>query len=260
MKKGYLILFSIIGLIAVFLQACGSTQPTVTETPTSVVTNTPTLTITPKPTAVPSKTPRPTSTPNIAQTQSYEDIFSQVQKFVDEGLLPDTKGKFRKLDDFDQSVAKIGWLQYWYFGFKVENFILKAHVEWRTATETLDTSGCGIVFALQKKSKNDDYYGVIIDKSRVEFTTTENGYYYKVAKTRGTGVLHFGNPATANLTLLVYDSKAYVYVDDEFIGEYTLAKSKDLNGRFGYGIISGTNHNYGTHCKITDARMWELSK
>ena len=72
--------------------------------------------------------------------------------------------------------------------------------------------------------------------------------------------MNFGNPAEADFTLLVYEYKAYVYVNSDFIGEYTLSKDKELMGKFGYGIISGTNHDYGTRCEITDSRMWKLSQ
>ncbi len=83
-------------------------------------------------------------------------------------------------------------------------------------------------------------------------------YYYDMGKSRGTGTLSFDNPAAADFTLIVYDYKAYVYVDGEFIGEYTLSKDRELSGNFGYGIISGTNHDYGTRCEITNSRMWKL--
>lgn len=260
MKKYYLLLYSIVIVIAVSLQACSLAQPVATETPIPIVTNTPMSTATPKPTLTPTKTLRPTITPNVVATQNYEDIFSQVQKFNDEGLIPNTNGRYRILDDFTQDVAKIGWLQYWFFDFKVENFVFTAHANWNTAIDTLDESGCGIIFAHREKGQNADYYGVILDKSRIYFTTTQSGYYYPVGVTRGNGRLNFGNPASADFTVLVYDYKAYVYVDDEFIGEYALAKSKDLRGNFGYGVISGTNHDYGTHCEISNARMWQISQ
>lgn len=261
MRRYNLIQSIIFILVVISVQACGFAQQATQEASTPTATGTLTSTVTPSPTMTPTNTPRPSKTPNATQTQNYDDIFSQVQRFADDGLIPNTYGKYRVMNDFNNSVAQIGLLQYWYFYDKVKYFVIKAHVEWGSAIDTLDTSGCGIVFALQeKKDKSNDYYGVIIDKSRIYFTTIESGYYYNVKKTRGTGVLNFGNPASADLTLLVYDYKAYVYVDDEFIGEYTLAKSKDLRGYFGYGIISGTNRSYGTRCQITNARMWEIFK
>jgi len=178
--------------------------------------------------------------------------------FKDEGLIPSTDGKYMILDSVNESFAQIGYLQYWYYDFDVEHFVFNADVQWRTAIDTSDTSGCGIVFGVQEKGNNNEYYGVVLDKSRIYFTITKSGYYYELGKTRGTGRLDFGNPAEAKLTVLVYDNHAYVYVDDNFIGEYTLSQDKELRGKFGYGVISGTNKDYGTRCIISNARMWDL--
>jgi len=230
-------------------------EPTPTAPPaTSTSKPLPTSTITPKPT----RTPRPTNTPDVTVTAIYNNLFSKVQMFKDEGLIPSTDGKYMVLDSVNESFAQIGYLRYWYYDFDVEHFVFNADVQWRTAIDTSDTSGCGIVFGVQEKGNNNEYYGVVLDKSRIYFTITKSGYYYEVGKTRGTGRLDFGNPAKAKLTILVYENHAYVYVDDNFIGEYTLSQDKELRGKFGYGIISGTNKDYGTRCTISNARMWDL--
>jgi hypothetical protein len=239
-----------------FMMGCsmfGMGAPTATPTQTTVP-------FTPTKTLRPTSTPRPTATPNISQTKSYDDIFSDVEKFKDEGLISSTKGEYSALDDFSETMAQRGWLQYWNYNFIVKNFVYKAHVSWSTAGETNETSGCGIVFAVNKKGEGNNYYGVVLDKTRIFFSSTYGGYYYDMGKSRGTGKVSFGNPAEADLTLLVYDYKANVYVDDEFIGEYTLSKDRELEGKFGYGIISGTNKDYGTRCTITESRMWELTE
>jgi len=236
--------------------ACSTIVP-VTPTPTvppPTDTPPPTPTLTPKPTS----TRRPTSTPNVIATEMYDHLFSFVQMFNDEGIIPSTKGGYRILEDFDEQMAQIGWLRYWYYDFQEEHFVFNADVSWQTAVDTTDTSGCGIVFGVVEKEKNNEYYGVVLDQSRVYFTIARSGHYSELGKTRGTGRLNFGNPAKAELTLAVYDNKAYVYVDNGFVGEYTLSESKELKGKFGYGIISGTNKDYGTKCRITNARMWEL--
>jgi hypothetical protein len=249
--------YPIIVVILLFnlMAACTQATPGV---PTEAATGTP-VPVTPSKTAKPTSTPRPTVTPNLIETQSYDDLFSEVQKYKDEGLIPTTKGQYTVLDDYNEAFAMRGFLNYQYFGFTVKNFVYKAHVEWSTADTTSETSGCGIVFAVQQKGDNNDYYGVVLDKSRIYFSTTYGGYYYDMGKSRGTGKLNFGNPAVADFTLVVFDYKAFVYVDNEFIGEYTLSKDRELSGKFGYGIISGTNHDYGTRCKITNSRIWKLN-
>jgi hypothetical protein len=241
---------AIICFCLLFVMACGQAN-------IALPTETPTQTTIP---STPTKTPRPTSTPNVAKTQNFDDIFSEVQKFADEGLIPSPDGIYETMDDFNESIAKRGWLQYWYFDFTIENFVYKAHVRWNTAGETSETSGCGIVFRVVPKEGGDSYYGMVLDKSRIYFSSAHGGYYYELGKTRGAGTLDFGNPAEADLTLLVQDNTAYVYVDDEFIGEYTLSLDMPTRGKFGYGIISGTNRDYGTQCEITNSRIWKLNK
>jgi hypothetical protein len=235
------------------MSACSQASP---STPTATATPVP---ATPTKTVKPTSTPRPTRTPNVTETQSYDDIFSDVQKFKDEGLIPSTDGEYNVLENFSETFAQRGYLNYLYYDFTVKHFVYKAHVKWSTSDDTSDTSGCGIVFAVEPKGDSNNYYGVVLDKSRIYFSTTYGGYYYDMGKSRGKGTLSFGNPAAADFTMLVYDYKAYVYVDGEFIGEYTLSKDRELSGHFGYGIISGTNHSYGTRCEITNSRIWKLN-
>ncbi|MFZ5911731.1 MAG: hypothetical protein ACOYYU_17110 [Chloroflexota bacterium] len=249
---------SILVVATMITIACGlsssSDTSVATELPVEkVVTDTPM----PKPTDTkrPTWTPKPTNTPDLAATQSYNDFLSQIQKFKDEGLISTTNGEYTELDDFSEDFAQIGWMQSYYFDFELENFVYAAHIAWSTASQTSDTSGCGIVFAIQDDGRN---YGTIFDKSRIYFTSTTPPYYYELGKTRGTGRLNFSNPAEADVLILVNENKAYVYVDDQFIGEYTLSMDKPLRGLFGYGIISGTNKDYGTHCDITNARVWDI--
>ncbi len=243
-------------LVIFSLQACGIQQPAVQPTSTASVTLSPSATATV--TLTPSKTPRPSRTPNATKTYVYDQLFSQVQRFQQEGLIPETKGKYLALDNYENNFAQVGWLRYRHMQYQFKYFVYRGHVEWSTALDTNKTSGCGVVFALQLKEGQNEYFGVILDKSRIYFSAIRSGGYYDLGKTRGSGHLNFGNPAEADLTLLVYDYKAFVYVDDEFVGEYTLPKKSELNGYFGYAIISGTNRDYGTKCKITDSRIWSL--
>lgn len=249
----------IVILLTFGTQACGfgaSAAPTPTVLP---ATSTSTPMPTPTKTVRPTFTPRPTATPDVVATEIYDNLLSQVQMFKDDGLISSTSGEYIELDDFREEFAQIGYLTYWYFNFELEHFVFNADVKWSTAMDTSDTSGCGIVFGLQEKGTYYDYYGVVLDKSRIYFTITKSKYYYELGKTRGTGRLDFGNPAEAELTLLVYDNRAFVYVDDEFIGEYTLSMDRELRGKFGFGIISGTNRDYGTRCEISNPRIWELN-
>jgi hypothetical protein len=48
----------------------------------------------------------------------------------------------------------------------------------------------------------------------------------------------------------------YVLVNEEVVGEYTLAQSKVLRGRLGLSLLPGTNKDYGTRCEMTNLHLW----
>ena len=59
------------------------------------------------------------------------------------------------------------------------------------------------------------------------------------------------------MELIVNDTQAYVLVDGEFIGEYTLSTDRLLDpGYLLYSIISGTNKDYGVRCEMTNSNLW----
>lgn len=243
--------FLFVGILTVAILACSGGAPAATATP---VPPADTL-VPPTNTLEPTSTSLPTATPDVAATQSYNDIFSQVQKFADDKLIPSTNGEYIKLDDFKQEFSQLGYYQSYPTKLELEAFVFAGHLSWQTATQTSDVSGCGVLFAHQADTSD---YAVFLDKSRIYFASSTPTEYSELGKTRGTGRLNFGNPAEADLTLLVYNNYAYVYVDNNLIGEYTLSKDKALKGIFGYGIISGTNKDYGTRCEVTNARVWSL--
>jgi len=210
----------------------------------------------PTETSIPTATARPSPTPNAAATERYDELFSQVQEFKDQGYIPSTEGKYVEVKDYLGQFAQLGWLN-WSYEKEIilENFVYTATINWSTAVDTSEVSGCGVVFDIQEDT---GYYGVILDKSRIYFTSATKSFYYELGKTRGSGRISFGNPAEAKFSLAVFEDHAFVYVDDEFIGEYTLSKDKPLRGKFAYGIISGTNRSFGTRCEIANARIWSL--
>jgi hypothetical protein len=163
-----------------------------------------------------------------------------------------------KLEDFNESWAQLGWYQWWNLKFDVniKNFVFDSHFSWESASNISDDSGCGIVFALQEDDKN---YSVFLDKTRIYFTRSDRNYYYELGKTSGTGRVQFGNPAEADFSLIVFETQAYVFVDKNFIGEYSLSTDQPLKGRLAYSLLSGTNKDYGTRCKITNSKLWVLN-
>lgn len=202
------------------------------------------------------RTPRPTQTPNLAATQQVEEWNSEVQTYFDAGYLNTTEGAFRKLDDFSIEWAQLGWYDWRPLVHSASDFFMSAHFKWSSAYRNADLSGCGFAFAIQP---NGDQYAVFLDRSKVLFVQSDY-YYYPVGTTRGTGQVKFDNPfdhpVEADFTLIVKDAYAYVLVDGQVVGEYTLSQSKKLRGNLGLALLSGTNKDFGTRCEMTNMHAW----
>lgn len=253
-------LLSFLLILVLISLACSSAvaEPTPipdTETPRPIATDT----ATPTNTLRPSPTLRPTKTPNVAATQTYEVFNSETQSYFDKGYIETTDGRIREYEDFNYDWAQLNWYNWLPLGQTINNFYLSAHFKWSSAYRSADTSGCGFVFAIQD---NGDHYAVFLDRSRILFLSADHASSYSrtVGVTRGTGRVKFVNPADkpveADFTLIVNGNTAYVLVNGEMVGEYTLAQSKILRGDVGLSLLSGTNKDYGTRCEMTDIHLW----
>jgi hypothetical protein len=253
-KFQYPILSFIFILVLVSL-ACATVtaQATPTGTPEPTFTVTVTATNTPRP----SPTPRPTRTPNLTATQHVEELNAEVQKYFDLGYLATTNGRFFEYEDFRAEWAQLTSYRSWTFDEQARDFYMSAHFKWSSAYRQADISGCGFTFARQD---NNDHYAVFLDQSKILFVETRSPFYTPVGLTRGIGRVKFDNPfdhpAEADFTLIVNDAYAYVLVDGEVVGEYTLSQSKILRGKVGLALLSGTNRDFGTRCEMTNLRVW----
>ena len=246
-------LLSFVFILIVVSLACSTTQPTPTIPPQP--TATPTQAATPTNTLRPSPTPRPTRTPNLAATQNAAELNAEVKAYYDKGYLATTDGRFVMLDDFSYDWAQLGWYNWLPLKDSASDFFLSGHFKWDSAFKNSDISGCGFIFDLQP---NDDHYAVFLDRAKIFFLITDHalGYSKPMSPTRGTGRVKFDYPAEADFTLIVKNAYAYVLVNNEVVGEYTLAQSRSLRGDLGLTVLSGTNRDYGTHCEMTNLHLW----
>jgi hypothetical protein len=249
-------LYSFLLLISVFILisiACATTQSIPTGTPEA------TATVMPSPTATrtlrPSPTPRPTWTPDIGATQYIEETIAEVQEYYEEGYLTTTDGTFAEFDDFTYDWADLGRYQLFTLPISVGDFFLRAHFRWNSALENSDTAGCGFIFGLQP---NSDHYAVFLDRTKVYFriSNPELGYSSNVEPAHVMGKVKFDYPAEADFALIVKDRQAFVLVDGSVVSEYTLLVGRPVRGELGLTVLSGTNKDYGTHCEMTDLRLW----
>ena len=247
-------LMSFAFILIIVSVACSTSQPTPVPTDTSVP-PTATETLVPTNTPRPSPTPRPTQTPNLAATARVDDLNAEAQEYFEKGYLATTDGRFRELEDFSYEWAQMGWYNWLPLRDSASDFFLSGHFKWDSAYKSSDTSGCGFIFGLQQ---NDDHYAVFLDRQKVLFLITDHaiGFSKPVSPTRGNGVVKFDYPAEADFTLIVKDAYAYVLVDGEVVGEYTLAQSRASKGGIGLTVLSGTNKDYGTRCEMTNLHLW----
>lgn len=256
--------FILLALILVFMiSACSALGPAFVPTDTPIPTPTATITLTPTNTPRPSPTPRPTKTPDLAATQHADELNAEAKKYFDLGYLTTTDGEFVEYATFFREWAQLGWYQRYTFDARAADSFMSAHLKWWSAYRNADLSGCGFVFANQD---NGDHYAVFLDRSRVVFFDLDQslGYARIVGVTRGTGRVKFDNPADApveaDFTVIVKGAYAYVLVNGEVAGEYTLSQSKSLNGNLGLSILSGTNKDYGTRCEMSNIHLWIPNK
>jgi hypothetical protein len=182
-------------------------------------------------------------------------LIAEVQAYHDKGYLTTTNGVFSELSDFRYEWAQLGWYKPFMLEVSPTDFFISAHFWWDSASKTSDSSGCGFVFGLQP---NNDHYAVFLDRSRIVFLMTDNqlGYSKHMGTTRGTGRVEFEYPAEADFTLIVKGTYAYVLVNGEVAGEYTLSQSRPVRGSLGMTVLSGTNKDYGTRCEMTNLHLW----
>jgi len=244
-------------ILTFVLSACGfsTVQATPTPTPTDTSAPIPTVTLTPMTIIIPSPTPSPTIMPDLAATEENETFNTEAQKYYELGYLGASEGITLEIDDFYYEWAQLGSYSWLPLHLDVSNFYISAHFAWDSAYRNADSSGCGVAFAIQP---NREHYSVFLDRTRIVFLDADNRFSSSrnVSKTRGSRSLKFETPAEADFTLIVKRAYAYVLVDGELIGEYTLTQSRNLRGDIGLSILSGTNKDYGTKCEMTHIHIF----
>lgn len=251
------VIVSVLFIMSFISIACGAqaiAEPTSTPQPTATKTLVPTATFTA------TATPRPTRTPNLAATQRAEELNAEAQKYVDLGYLSSAEGKFEEYDDFSLEWAQMNWYDFEILGQSEGEFFISAHAKWSSAYRNANVSGCGYVFGLQA---NGDHFAVFLDRSKILFLNADystSNYSYPVGLTRGKGSVKFENPADnpveADFTLIVKGSYAYILVDGEVIGEYTLPQNRLTGGIVALSLLSGTNKDFGTRCEMTNVHAF----
>ncbi|MGD8454923.1 MAG: hypothetical protein PVF83_00970 [Anaerolineales bacterium] len=270
-KSHNLCLLSFSVLSVLILTACGlspeeqaalRTQVAVdiANTQAAYVTDTPL----PTPTPIPTNTPTRTTIPNLTatslaqatiQAQPFEE---EIQRLYSEGLLNDTKGLYYRLDDYTGSLAKINWMEPFWTGHALSDFVLRGKLTWETAKEgaNIAGSGCGFSFGIDNDFENYHIAIFALDGNVRLFRCwncsgglelISSGYYDRIDYMEG----------SADVMLIVEENRIQFHVNGEHT--FNLPNQKDFNGYLTYTISSGTNYGFGTRCTFSDFELWDLS-
>lgn len=246
------------GVVLVLVSvACGAATVLTTETPAP--TTVPSATA--PPTASPTSTPKPTATPNIEATKEVQEAQQRIAGYVEAGYFQSAKGTLYTLDNLQKELAKQHYLDIASAGYpdKVKDFAVWADIKEESASTVNypEFSGCGFVVRIQ--DNGDDYYALLTKDSVVMAycLVRHGGTCGRVGKTRGTGNVDLESPFEARFEFIINGMHAYALINSNFVAEYTLFADKVTEpGYFGYGMISGTNRDYGTRCTIENAKLW----
>lgn len=268
MKKINRLSFLVVALFAVLVNGCASATiaPTNTAPPPTSTVPPPTFTLTPTITLTPTKTSTPTATPNLAATQQYEDFIAMVQKIYDAGQISTLDGQYIKLDDYSDELAmKFGyrWLP---TDINAKSFIIRADFDWDVANQK-NYSGCGFMFR-QNPEQTDLYYMIALDGvngvllSYTELSGGISGYAenFTAQLIKKNSKPDMGsNPYHAQFVLIVTDTSAYTYINGNFFTEHRLqSEYLTASGPLSYLVLTGSDKDYGTRCKITNAELWVI--
>lgn len=256
-------------LLSILLSACGAAEtpapPAATATATTVP-STLTPTFTPTITLTPTKTPTPTITPDIAATEQYNDFLAEVQEIYDAGQISTLDGEYIRLNDYSDELAMSYGYSWSPTDVNAKSFIVRADFDWEVANQK-NYSGCGYMFR-QDPNDNSLYYIIGLDGlngillSFTEWSGRSSGalYNYPAQLIKKMKIPDMGsNPYHAQFTLVVTDTAAYTYVNGNFFTEHRLtAEHLVASGPISSLVLTGSDKEYGTRCKITNAELWVI--
>ena len=256
--KPLLYFFAVMAFVSM---ACGVNIDTGNNAPQSsepiVITATPLPpTAAPPPTAVPpTAQPQPTVEAPTPEPAVPSDFQSQVDFYYEKGYLSSKEGEYVKLDDFSKDLALINYYDFEETGYFPENFMIIADWKWKSAIQHPDPSGCAWAFRIQ----GGDFYFFLVDRDYVWLIGWDESQQVATnfGATSGNTFVGLGNPADAEVTLIVNGLNVYAFLDGYAKGSFYL--DTDFltgSGGLGYGVLSGTNKDYGTRCEMSNIQLW----
>jgi hypothetical protein len=201
-------------------------------------------------------TPKPVITQadltNPKATTQAQPLYDLVQQFYNDGILTSKDGQFVALDDFNENEAKIDYYRWWKTGYSPDNFVLHANTSWSSAYDKANwpSSGCGFVFGENGKENHDliylglDGYVYLARIRNSDWKTLAQKRYGKLDIPEG----------GAEITFVVNNKHVYYYVNGTKVLD--MSESALQPGELALTLLSGTNKDYGTRCKMDNVGLW----
>ncbi len=189
----------------------------------------------------------------LQRTAAAQPMFDLVQNLYDTGVISKNQGEFHAIDDFDKSWAQRGWYSYTPTGYKPENFVIDADTWWEAADKYAEDSGCGIVF--REGKEGSDHYMIFYSIEGYASLIRYKGNYFNLLNRKLVDRENV-TERSAHITLVVEDDWITYYIDGEQVMHW-----QDIgitSGNLHLTLVSGTNKDFGTHCKMTNIGLWIL--
>jgi hypothetical protein len=213
----------------------------------------------PPPTATDTVAPSPEA--EVTAQQPASEVPADIQDYFGKGYLPYQTGKLITLDDYSKSAPGLSVKDLKSTGQQVQDFALWADIELKSTGETTypDYTGCGFAYRVQGQNEG---YTAILTNDYMRMGACTSGF--KICDLFGTsysfnkGQVDVPNGSVARFAMAVNRNRAWVFVDGQEVGQYTLYETR-LTGSGGlyYTAIGDINKGYWTSCKITNARLWK---
>lgn len=197
-----------------------------------------------------------TATAQARVDEANSGMSAVIDQLKQMGVIQNTNGSFHAVDNFSQSWAQLGWYQYWGTGLAPTNFVVRAHTEWESASRTADwyASGCGFVF-YETDVKNHYLVYLALD-GNVYLKGYVDGQFYELGKEDAGKVDNM--QGSAEVILVVNHKKITYLVNDKQVLQREISQLSD--GNLNLTVVSGTNKDFGTRCKMTGIEVWDLGK
>jgi hypothetical protein len=193
-------------------------------------------------------------------TSTAQPLADEVARLVAEGYLTRGAGSYEGLLDFFREWAQINWYQWYATGKAPADFVVRADVTWKSASDKANwfNSGCGFVFREtppEGTSQGLNHYLAYLGLDGVVYLSRQtNSQFLELGKAR------YGRvevpEGSAQIMLAVEGDAFHFFVNGEHV--LSMRDGALTSGNLNYTLLSGTNRDFGTRCEMTHVGLWTL--